>query len=110
MIYGSYDYTETKILIGLHELNELKQSITAIVFRKDEYTMESIIRWIMDRGFSFDNFLETEKYYFIKQPPDKDFDSYNYEKIRGDNIAVELGINEETDNTARNELDDLIGG
>ena len=96
-------------MIGLHELNNNKDRITSIIFKKDEYDMESIIRWIFDRGFSFDYFSEKGNYYFIIQSCKKNYSYFKYEKIKGYNIAVELGSEKPVEQDEIEELNSLIG-
>jgi len=52
-------------MISLFELKEMKTKVTAVIFRKDEYTIEGIIRWLIDRVFACENCEETEKYFFL---------------------------------------------
>ena len=97
-------------MIGLHELKGIRQKITAVIFRKDEYSFESIIRWLMDRGFSFEDFREEGKYYFICQTSRAEFDSFIYKKIKGYNIAIEVGSEGKGDISDLKDLDSLLGG
>jgi len=39
-------------------LKKINTKVTAILFRKEEYSIEGIIMWLMDRGFGFENFEE----------------------------------------------------
>jgi len=78
-------------MISLFELKEMKTKVTAVIFRKDEYTIDGIIRWLIDRVFACENSEETEKYFVSNQSGKNDFNTYEYMKIGNRNIIVDVG-------------------
>ena len=96
------------MFINLAELNENKDKVTSVIFKKDEYTIEGIIRWLIDRNFLYDNFTETKKYYVFGQPNPLGYTSFEYRIIKGQNIGVELGVSKGTDEPEKRSIDELI--
>ena len=94
-------------MIILFELKERKTKVTAVIFRKDEYTIEGIIRWLIDRVFACENSEETEKYFVSNQSGKNDFNTYEYMKIGNRNIAVEVGSDSEWNIPDINSLPDF---
>jgi hypothetical protein len=92
-------------MLSLSELKKINTKVTAIFFPKEEYSFEGIIRWVNDRGFRFEDFEETEKYYAISQPCKVEFGCYEYQKLAGSNIIVETGTR---DKDANNRGADLL--
>jgi len=82
-------------MISLFELKNIKTKVTAVIFRKEEYTIEGMIRWLIDRGFACENFEETDKCFVFNQSCKNDFKSYEYKNIENCNIAVEVGSESE---------------
>ena len=91
-------------MLSLSELKKINTKVTAIFFLKEEYTFEGIIRWLIDRGFSFENFDEREEYYAIYQSCKAEFGYYEYEKLAGSNIIVEIGTRDKDANNRGAEL------
>ena len=91
-------------MLSLYELKKINTKVTAILFIKEEYSIEGIIRWLMDRGFGFENFEETEKFYVFNQSCRTDFSFYEYNKIEGCNIIVEIGSMDKSVNNRGAEL------
>ncbi len=77
-------------MLSLYELRKIHANVTAVLFKKEEYMFEGILRWLTDRGFGCENFEETDMYYVFKQPVEGDFRSFTYHKLEGA-IAVEVG-------------------
>jgi len=77
-------------MISLFELKEMKTKVTAVIFRKDEYTIEGIIRWLIDSGFACEN-CEKPRNIFFYQSGNNDFNTYEYMKIGNRNIIVDVG-------------------
>ena len=92
-------------MLSLSELSKIKSKVTAILFPKEQYQFEGIIRWIGDRGFRFEDFEETENFYSINQPCKAEFEYYEYEKLAASTIVVEIGT---TDINASNRGADLL--
>jgi len=78
-------------MLSLYELRKIHSNVTAVIFKKEEYMFEGILRWLMDRGFGCENFEETDKYYVFKQPVEGNLRSFTYQIVDGANIAVEVG-------------------
>lgn len=91
-------------MLSLSELRKINTKVTAILFPKEEYSFEGIIRWLTDRGFMFEDFDETEKYYAINQSCKASFSYYEYDKIVGSNIIVETGTRDKDTNNRGAEL------
>ena len=94
-------------MISLSELKKSRNRVTSIIFLKKSFNMESIIRWLFDRGFSCDNFVETKRFYVFYQENRLTFEKYNYEALIGEEIAIELGA-ESGEHTATADLDKII--
>jgi len=82
-------------MLSLRKVREIKSNITAVLFKKDEYTFEGIIRWLMERDFGCEYFEETDNYYVFKQKTKGNFRSYEFHIIEDFNIAVEVGSAED---------------
>lgn len=82
-------------MLSLRKLRENKKNVTAVLFHKEKYTFEGILRWLMDRGFSCEGYEETEKYYVFRQKTDENFNSYEFHQVEDFNIEVELGSKED---------------
>lgn len=98
------------MFISFGELKDNRDRITSVIFKKNEYTIEGIIRWLMDRNFYWDRFTETEKYYVFEQPNHSNYKCFEYKVIEGQNVGVELGVSEnnaEPENISIDELDIL---
>jgi len=91
-------------MLSLSELRKINIKVTAILFPKEGYTFEGIIRWVQDRGFRFEDFDETEIFYSINQPCKTEYDYYEYEKLAGSNIIVEIGTRDKGANNRGVEL------
>lgn len=87
-------------MLSLRKVREIKSDITAVLFKKDEYTFEGIIRWLMERGFGCEYFEETDNYYVFKQKTKDDFRSFEYHEIEDLHIAVEVGSAEQGENNS----------
>ena len=96
------------VKINLGELEESRERVTSIIFKKDEYTIEGIIRWLIDRSFSYEHFDETEKYFVFKQPKPQNYTVFEYRIIDGQNIGIELGVSEGNEEPEKRSLEDLI--
>ena len=94
--------------ISLGELKDNKDRVTSVIFKKDEYTLEGIIRWLLDRNFNFDKFSETEKYYVFEQPNPSSYTGFEYKIIEGQNIGVELGVSKEKGSSDKIHLDEIF--
>jgi len=94
--------------IDLAELKESRNRVTSVIFKKDEYSFEGIIRWLLDRKFIYDNFTETEKYYVFKQPNPSGYTCFEYRIIEGQNIGIELGVSKGEKESDNKSLDELI--
>ena len=94
--------------IDLGELKSIKDRVTSVIFKKDEYTIEGVIRWMLDRKFSYDNFSETNKYYVFKQPNPLNYSDFEYREIEGHNIAIELGVSKGNRGQVKKSIDELI--
>ena len=88
-------------MLSLRQLRENKNSVTAILFRKDGYTFEGILRWLMDRGFSCEGYEETEHYYVFKQNTADEFNSFEFHQVEDFNITVEIGSKKDGEITRR---------
>ena len=96
------------MFISLAELTGNKDRVTSVIFKKDEYTIEGIIRWLMDRKFLYDSFKETKKYYVFLQPNPQGYTSFEYRIIKGEYIGVELGVSKEANQPEIRSIDELI--
>ena len=96
------------VKIDLGELKECRERVTAVIFKKDEYTIEGIIRWLLDRSFSYERFDETEKYFVFKQPNSMNYNGFEYRIIEDQNIGIELGVSNENAEAESRRLEDLI--
>ena len=94
--------------IDLIQLRELRNKVTAVIFLKDSFNLEAIIRWMLDRKFASDNFKETKKLYVFNQQNDTEYLSHEYKVIEGTHIAVELGSEKSGLNKDSIHLDEFI--
>ena len=88
-------------MLSLRELRENKNSVTAILFRKEGYTFEGILRWLMDRGFSCEGYEETDNYYVFKQNTVDEFTSYEFHQVEDFDVTVEIGSKKDGEITTR---------
>ena len=96
------------MIISPGELKKDKERITSIIFKKDEYTIEGIIRWLIDRNFSYDRFSETEKYFVFIQPNPLGYTGFEYRIVEGQNVGVEIGVSKGKIEQEKKSIDDLI--
>ena len=94
-------------MLSLHVLREVQSNVTAVLFKKESYMFEGILRWLMDRGFVCENFEETESCYVFKQPAGEKFRSYSYHLVDGRDIAVEVGEDKVGDITVPGNYPDI---
>ena len=88
-------------MLNLRELKENKNSVTAILFRKDGYNFEGILRWMMDWGFGCEGYEETDNYHVFKQDTADEFISYEFHQVEDFNITVEIGSKKDGEITTR---------
>ena len=94
--------------IYLFQLRELKNKVTAVIFLKDSFNLESIIRWMLDRKFSSDNFIETKRFYIFNQSNDIEYNNHDYKIVKDTHIAVEIGSEKSGLNKDSINLDEFI--
>ena len=79
-------------MIEAGEILKNRDRVKALFFKKDAYTIEGIIRWMIDRKFNYDNFRETDSFYIFRQAGCGDYEQSIYETIENYNIGVEFGV------------------
>lgn len=77
--------------VSFEELNDIKPQITAVYFPVKNFNLESIMRWLMDRKFTSDNFNESDGYYIFIQRDRYLYNSFELKKLEGEDIRIEIG-------------------
>ncbi|NIP31354.1 MAG: hypothetical protein GTO02_17095 [Candidatus Dadabacteria bacterium] len=90
--------------LSFSELDNIKSSVTAILFSKSNFNIEAIIRWLIDRKLLFENYTESENFYIVEQPQKIKFKYYEYRVIDKNSIYAEIG----TDIPNTNNFDEII--
>ena len=96
-------------MITTVELSENKQRVKALYFSKHGYTIEGIIRWLIDREFEYVNFAETQDFYIFRQPGANTNYQSIYEILEGHGIGVELEAENEGREPGLNNPDEFSG-
>lgn len=88
----SYDRYSIAGSIYRSDIEKFREVITCVIFRTSSFSLESMLRWLMDRDFLCNDFREVGGYYEFNQLCKKNFNEFQYRKIDGEPIILELGI------------------
>lgn len=86
-----------KECLNLNELRELRSRVTAVLFLKKSFNIEAVLRWLIDRNYSYGNFHENSEYFVFRQEKREQFNKFEIRVLEGEDIKIELGVNKKQD-------------
>lgn len=69
--------------LNLNELRELRSRVTAVLFLKKSFNIEAVIRWLIDRNYSYGNFHENSEYFVFRQNKREQFNTFENRVLEG---------------------------
>lgn len=88
-----YSFMSDKVSINFNDLRELRSRVITIRFLKKSFNIEAVIRWLIDRNFSYVNFHENSEYFVFRQNKREQFNTFEIRVLEGEGIEIELGVN-----------------
>jgi len=79
--------------LKLNELREHRSRVTAVRFLKKSFNIEAVLRWLIDRNYSYNSFHETSEYFVFWQDKREQFNKFETRVLEGEDIEIELGVN-----------------
>lgn len=77
--------------ISYGEIEKQKGSITSVIFPAKSFNLESILRWLMDKKFSTNNFFEANGNYIFTQPARDNYTTLQTKRLESEDIWIEVG-------------------
>lgn len=79
--------------LNLNELRKIRSMVTAVRFLKKSFNIESVLRWLIDRNYSYSNFHENSEWFVFMQHEREHFNTFEVRVLEGEDIEIELGVN-----------------
>lgn len=77
--------------ISFGEIEKLKNRITSVIFPVNNFNLESILRWLMDRKLTTYNFYEESGNYIFIQTSRDNYTTFKTKRLDGEDIWIEIG-------------------